>query len=68
MVEVAQRVQKIGGSLMVRIPKDIADEANISEGDTIYFNPQKQRTSLFGKYPQLGPWEKPEPGVFSKYA
>lgn len=67
MVEIAQKAQKIGGSLMVRIPKEIADATNIHEGDTVYFNPQKQRKSLLGAFPGLGPWKKEDPRNVSKY-
>ena len=68
MPEVAQRAMKVGGSLMLVIPKDVADETGIVEGDIVYYTPQKKRTSLFGKYPGLGTWEKQDPSVFSKYA
>lgn len=67
MVEVVQRVQKIGGSLMVRIPKDIAHYVGIKEGDTIMFDPKKESKDLFGAFPELGPWEKEDPSVHSKY-
>ncbi len=67
MVEVAQRAQKIGGSLMIRIPKDIADASGIAEGDVVYFNPRKERKSLLGAFPGIGPWKKENPREFSKY-
>lgn len=67
MVEVVQRTQKIGGSLMVRIPKDVADEMGIHEGDLIFFEPAKKRKSLLGAFPGIGPWVKQDPSVFSKY-
>jgi hypothetical protein len=68
MVEVVQRVQKIGGSLMVRIPKDIAEYVGIREGDIIKFNPQKDAKDWFGAMPGLAPWDKEDPSVHSKYA
>ena len=52
---------------MIRIPKDIADASGIGEGDVVYFNPRKERKSLLGAFPGIGPWKKENPREFSKY-
>ncbi len=68
MVEVVQRVQKIGGSLMVRIPKAIAKYCNRKEGDCIKFEPKKDSLDLFGRFPEFASWKKEDPSVQSKLA
>jgi len=42
------RVRAVGGSLMVRIPKDIAKEENIRPGELVEIDIAKPRKSGFG--------------------
>lgn len=67
MPELAQQVKKVGGSLMIRIPKNVAEQLDIHEGEIIYFNPRKERKSLLGAFPGLGSWKKEDPREVSKY-
>ncbi len=68
MVEIRQTIKRVGGSLMIRIPKDLVDELGVQEGDIIYFEPKKKPKNNFGKYPELKGWTKTSPKEFSKYA
>ncbi len=61
-----QRVKRIGGSLMVRIPKDVVDRLGVREGDTIYFEPKKRATTHYGDFPDLAGWRK-DADAQSKY-
>jgi antitoxin component of MazEF toxin-antitoxin module len=64
-MELSQRVQKIGGSLMVRIPKRAAASLGIGEGDVVYFELHRKRVSLLGAFPGIT-WKK-EQHSFSKF-
>jgi len=59
-VEIVATVRKVGGSLMLTIPKERADEEGIREGTMVTVRVQKRRQSSFGMFPGLGPWEHPE--------
>ncbi len=49
------KAKKIGGSLMVRIPVDAANEEGIQEGDLVKLQVSKVKKSWFGSYPGIGP-------------
>ncbi len=67
MTETIQRTKKIGGSLMIRIPKDIVDLEHIQAGEPIKVEIQKIRKDWFGCTPGLNPWNKEGDRVRSKY-
>jgi len=67
MVEVVQRLQKIGGSLMVRIPKDIADKHGFREGQLASLELKKESTQWLGACKGIGSWVKEDPEEVSKY-
>lgn len=60
MTETIQRAKKIGGSLMVRIPKDIVQMENIHPGEAVRVEVQKVRKDWFGAFPGLKPFNKEE--------
>lgn len=62
-----QRAKKVGGSMMVRIPKEIVELESIQPGEMIRLNIQKLRKDWFGAFPQLKPFNKKEEGLHSKY-
>jgi hypothetical protein len=64
---VAVETKKIGGSLMVRIPKEIVDREHITAGEIIELHINKLRPDLFGAFPQLKSWNKEEDRAHSKY-
>jgi len=50
------KTQKIGGSIFVRIPKDVANEENIKENQTLSIEIDKLRKSWFGVFKGIGPF------------
>ena len=58
------RTRSVGGSLMVTIPKEIANEAALSEGELIEIEVSKVRKSGFGILKGIGRFaEKDELGT-----
>ncbi|HLC85252.1 MAG TPA: AbrB/MazE/SpoVT family DNA-binding domain-containing protein [Candidatus Nanoarchaeia archaeon] len=66
MVQTIQRVKKIGGSLMVRIPKDLVQMEHIQAGESLELDIRKLRKDYFGAFPGLKPFTK-EDRMRSKY-
>jgi antidote-toxin recognition MazE-like antitoxin len=54
LTKATTEAKKIGGSLMVRIPVEIAKEEGIEEGDKVELQVKKVRFSAFGAYPGIG--------------
>ncbi len=67
MAETIQRAKRIGGSLMVRIPKDIVEFEAIHEGESVQLTIKKMRKDWFGCTPQLQLWNKEVDRARSKY-
>jgi len=57
-MEVLTRTRKIGGSLLVTIPKDIVREENIREGELIKVDIEKVKKSGFGLFKGIGPFTR----------
>ena len=66
MTEAVQIAKQIGGSLMVRIPKEIVEIERISPGEAVHIDIKKLRKDWFGMFPQLKPFTK-EDRFHSKY-
>ena len=47
------RAKRIGGSIMARIPKEIAEKEDIREGDLVEIEVTKARRSWFGSMPDI---------------
>ena len=60
MTQLIQRTKKIGGSLMVRIPKELADLERIYEGELVQIEMKKVRKEWFGAFPKLTSFRKEE--------
>ncbi len=58
--EIVATVRRVGGSLMVTIPKEAADGEGIREGTAVVLRLRKKRRSSFGLFPGLGPWRHDE--------
>ena len=67
MVQITQRTKKIGGSLMIRIPKDVADIEQIYEGAVVQVEVKKARKEFFGISRGMRPFNKKEDRAGSKY-
>jgi len=56
MMEAVGRIRRVGGSLMVTIPPEVAAAEGLREGTAIRFRIAKKRRSAFGAMPGLTPW------------
>ena len=52
------KTRKLGGSLIVTIPKVLAEKEGIHEGETVRFSIKKVRKSWAGIFPALKPMTK----------
>ena len=52
------KTQKIGGSLMVRIPKDIVNEKSLKEGAFVEIEISRPRKDFFGVLKGIGKFTK----------
>ena len=53
-MESLTRTRKIGGSLVVTIPKEIVKEEGLREGEVVKIDVERPKRSGFGMFPQLG--------------
>ena len=67
MSEIIQRIKKIGGSLMVRIPKEIVDIEHIKAGEAVRVEIQKIKKDMFGAFPKLKPFNKKTDRMHLRY-
>ena len=54
------RTRKIGGSIVVRIPKEIADQEQIREGELVEVEVRKPRNNRFGAFRELKAFSRKE--------
>lgn len=54
MHETLVKARKLGGSLIVRIPKEIVDSEGIREGEIVRLQVSKTRKSWFGSLEGVG--------------
>jgi antitoxin component of MazEF toxin-antitoxin module len=54
MARTLAKVRKIGGSLVVTIPKRLAEQEDVREGDLVKIEVRKARKSFFGATPGIG--------------
>lgn len=52
------RTRKLGGSLFVRIPKDVVDKEDIKEGEAVEISVKKIKKSGFGALKGIGPFTR----------
>jgi antitoxin component of MazEF toxin-antitoxin module len=50
------KVRKVGGSLVVHIPKEVAETEGIREGELVRIEVQKAKRSWFGAARGIGPF------------
>lgn len=58
MARTVAKARKIGGSLMVRIPKEVVEQEDIREGELVELEVRKARRSFFGISPGVGPFTR----------
>jgi len=56
MAKALTRAKKIGGSIMVRLPKELVEQEDIHEGEMVEVEVTKAKRSWFGATPNLGPF------------
>lgn len=54
--ETVSKTRKIGGSIFVRIPKEVVEEENLKENQTVRIEIGKIRKSWFGAFKGIGPF------------
>ena len=54
MARTLAKARKIGGSLMVTIPKEIVEHEDIREGEVVELEVRKAKKSWFGATPNIG--------------
>jgi len=47
------KTRRIGGSIVVRIPKDVAAKEGIGENDFVEIDVKKAKSDWFGAFPKL---------------
>lgn len=57
-METLTRTRKIGGSLVVTIPKTIVDEEGLAENQMVKIEIEKVRRSGFGLFKGIGPFSE----------
>ena len=50
------RVRKVGGSLVVTIPREVADEEGVKAGELVNIEVRKAKKSFFGAARGVGPF------------
>jgi antitoxin component of MazEF toxin-antitoxin module len=53
MVRALAKAKKVGGSIMVRIPKEVVQQEDIHEGEMVELDVRKARRKWFGVTPQI---------------
>ena len=57
-METIVKMRKLGGSLIVRIPKELVEEEGLHEGESVRLKVKKVRKSWFGALKGIGPMTK----------
>lgn len=58
MVKVRVKMRRVGGSIVVSIPKDAVEQEGIREGEFVELEVRKARKSWFGATKGVGPFTK----------
>jgi antitoxin component of MazEF toxin-antitoxin module len=57
---VAVKTRKIGGSIVVRIPKEVVEKEGITEGAFVEIDVRKPKDDWFGAFPALRKFPRAE--------
>jgi len=55
MTRAVIRAKRVGGSIMVRLPKEVVEQEDIHEGEMVEVDVKKAERSGFGIDPNIGP-------------
>jgi antitoxin component of MazEF toxin-antitoxin module len=50
------RAKKVGGSIMVRLPKEVVQQEDIHAGEMVEVDVRKPKKNWFGATPSIGPF------------
>ena len=53
MTRALSRAKKVGGSIMVRLPKEVVEQEDIREGEMLELDVRKARRQWFGITPKI---------------
>jgi len=56
MTRAVIRAKRVGGSIMVRIPKEVVQQEDIHEGEMVEVEVRKAKKNWFGITPGIGPF------------
>lgn len=54
------KTRRVGGSIVVRIPKEVVEEEDIHAGELVELEVKKARKDWFGAFPNLKPFSRTE--------
>ncbi len=54
------RARRIGGSIVVRVPKEVVDQEGIREGELVEVEVRKPKANWFGAFPALKKFSREE--------
>ena len=58
MIRAVTRARKVGGSIVVTIPKEVVREESIRDGEALLLQVEKVKKSGFGMFKGIGPFTK----------
>ena len=58
MTKAVSKARKVGGSLMVVIPREVVEQEDIREGELLEIEVRKAKRSFFGATPGIGPFTR----------
>jgi len=58
MARTVAKTRRVGGSLMVTIPKEVIEQEGIREGELVELEVRKAKRSFFGITPGIGPFTR----------
>jgi hypothetical protein len=58
MAKVLVKTRKVGGSIVVSIPKEATEQEGIREGELVELEVRKVRKDWFGAFKGIGPFTK----------
>ena len=56
MTKALTKARRVGGSIMVRIPKEVVEQEDIKEGEMVEVEVRKAKKDWFGATPDLPPF------------
>jgi bifunctional DNA-binding transcriptional regulator/antitoxin component of YhaV-PrlF toxin-antitoxin module len=62
MARALAKARKIGGSLMITIPKEVVEQEDIRAGEMVEVEVRKAKKSWFGSTPGIGPFTHDDEG------